>query len=129
MIVLDTHVWLWWIGEESNRLRSEWRELIEGSERVAIAGISLFEVAWLSEHNRIALSEDADSWMEKATSGSGIDVLALSPRIAYRSVTLPWHHKDPQDRIIIATALEWDAKLISADKSFELYTELGNSLA
>ena len=106
----------------------DWRERIESADRVGIAGISLFEVARLSEHNRITLSEKADGWMEKATGGSGIEVLPLSPRMAHRSVALPWHHKDPQDRIIIATALVWDAHLMSADTTFRLYAELQSKL-
>jgi len=52
----------------------------------------------------------------------------ITPRIAGLAVELVEHHRDPQDRLIIATALSYDATLISADTRFPLYTELNGRL-
>jgi PIN domain nuclease of toxin-antitoxin system len=128
MIVLDTHIWLWWINNDNQNLKPEWMDRIQGSEDVGISAISCFEVAWLERHQRIALPCPRQEWFEKALSGSGITLLPISPEIASLAVDLPENHRDPQDRIIIATALAYEGTLISADGKFPLYSELAGRL-
>lgn len=128
MIILDTHVWLRWIQKDHTLLKSHLVEEIADSERVGVSAISCFEVAWLAQHARIQLPEPLDSWFEKALAGSSIDLIALTPQIARIAVQLPEYHRDPQDRLIIATALAHDAMLISADEKFPLYNELQGRL-
>ena len=86
--------------------------------------ISCFEVAWLSQHRRITLHYKINDWFGKALAGSGVEILPITPEIATKAVQLPEHHSDPQDRIIIATAISSNAKLMSMDKKFKLYEEL-----
>lgn len=128
MIILDTHVWLWWVNQDLNLLKPTWLEHIEQAEQVGVSAISLFEVAWLEQHNRIQLPCDRLTWFTKALSGSGIQLIPISPEIADQAVSLYEHHSDPQDRIIIATALIHNALLLSADGKFKLYTELSEKL-
>ncbi|MFZ2406868.1 MAG: type II toxin-antitoxin system VapC family toxin [Methylobacter sp.] len=101
---------------------------IQSSEEVGVSAISCFEVAWLERHNRIALPCPRQEWLEKALAGSGISLLPISPIVASIAVDLPEHHRDPQDRIIIATALAYEGTLISADGKFPLYAELTDRL-
>lgn len=128
MIVLDTHVWLWWVNQDNQQLKPEWLVRIEGPEDVGVSAISCFEVAWLERHGRIALPCPRQEWFEKALTGSDVTLLPVSPNIASLAVDLPEHHRDPQDRIIIATALAYDGTLISTDAKFLLYTELTGRL-
>ena len=128
MIVLDTHVWLWWINEEVTKLGLSRKEQIETSDTVAVSAISCFEVAWLEGHGRIALPVDRMIWFERALDGSGIFLLPITPQIASIAVDLPEHHRDPQDRLIIATAIVHDAYLMSVDSQFPRYGELANRL-
>ncbi len=128
MIVLDTHIWLWWINRDQTRLKPAWSSRIESDEPVGISAISCFEVAWLAHHGRIELPKDEDAWFEKALGGSGIALLPMTPAIARTAVQLPEHHRDSQDRLIIATALAHKATLISADEKFPLYSELAGAL-
>ncbi|MDA8413566.1 MAG: PIN domain-containing protein, partial [Desulfobacteraceae bacterium] len=58
----------------------------------------------------------------------GISLLPITPAIASRAVALPEHHSDPQDRIIIASAIEHNAKLMSNDRKFPLYLDLEGRL-
>ncbi|OAD20256.1 protein containing PilT protein [Candidatus Thiomargarita nelsonii] len=111
MIVLDTHVWLWWINQNP-KLKTTWLEHIELADQVGVSAISLFEVSWLDRHNRIQLPDPRNEWFDKAS----------------QAVDLQEHHSDPQDRIIIATALIHNALLLSADGKFKLYTELEDKL-
>lgn len=128
MIVLDTHIWLWWVNEDISALEPARVEQIEHGDIVAVSAISCFEVAWLAHHGRIVLPCDKEEWFEKALDGSGIVLLPVTPKIAALAVELPEHHSDPQDRIIIATALAHDAKLISLDRKFPMYAELAGRL-
>lgn len=63
-------------------------------------------------------------WLEEALQPSGISLLPLTPVIAYKAVNLSDVHRDPFDRIIIATAIELGAKLASVDGLFRRYPEL-----
>ncbi len=127
MIVLDTHIWLWWL-QQSPKLKPDWQDLIDTEERVGVSAISCFEVAWLVRHDRIRLTQPLELWFEMALEGSAIELLPITPLIAQRSVALPEHHRDPQDRLIIATALQHRARLISADEKFSMYDELDGDL-
>jgi PIN domain nuclease of toxin-antitoxin system len=127
MIVLDTHIWLWWINQTS-KLKTLWLDHIEPAEQVSVSAISLFEVSWLSRHNRIELPCPRHEWFDKALAGSDVQLIPITPEIASQAVDLPEHHSDPQDRIIIATALIHKALLLSADSKFKLYTELEEKL-
>jgi PIN domain nuclease of toxin-antitoxin system len=65
-----------------------------------------------------------DEWFLAVFSEIGIICLPVSSEIARLAASLPEHHKDPQDRLIIATAIIHGSKLISADKQFSLYDEI-----
>jgi PIN domain nuclease of toxin-antitoxin system len=128
MIVLDTHIWLWWVNADTELLAPARAKQIEQCDLVAVSAISCFEVAWLTHHGRIVLPCAKEQWFEKALEGSGIRLLPITPKIADIAVELPEHHSDPQDRIIIATALSHDAKLMSSDRKFPQYSELAQRL-
>lgn len=128
MIVLDTHLWLWWINQDQAHLKPAWTTRIASDELVGISAISCFEIAWLTQHGRIELPIAVDDWFDKALDGSGILLLPITPGIARIAVQLTEHHRDPQDRLIIATALAHNATLISVDEKFPLYAELAGSL-
>jgi len=128
MIILDTHIWLWWVNESIDLIGQARNDLIQSADIVAVSAISCFEVAWLDAHGRIELPHSRTIWFEKALEGSDINLLPITPAIASIAVDLPEHHSDPQDRIIIATTLNHDAKLMSADGKFSQYKELTNRL-
>lgn len=128
MIILDTHIWIWWINNDFEFLDSSRQKRIASAEMVAVSAISCFEVAWLERHRRISLPCQPEEWFEKALYRSGITLLPITPAIATRAVDLQEHHSDPQDRIIIATAIEHKAKLMSDDGKFIKYAELEGCL-
>lgn len=128
MIVLDTHIWLWWVNQDIEKLSPARMKQIELSELVAVSAISCFEVAWLARHDRIVLPCHVEVWFEKALTGSGVSLLPITPVIAAMAVALPEHHSDPQDRMIIATALVHDANLMSSDRKLPTYADLAGRL-
>ena len=127
MIILDTHIWLWWLNSNETINKNQ-LEQIENASKVGISAISLFEVSWLERHNRINLPCPKKEWFEKALTGSNIELMPITSEIACLATDLTEHHSDPQDRIIIATSVIHDAFLISSDGKFKLYEELEGKL-
>lgn len=117
MIVLDTHIRVWWVhgDEHLNKQQSGW--LQENEEQgLGVSIISCWEVAKLVEHNRLALPCSVTEWFDQALNYPGINLLELTPRIVVESTQLPKDfHKDPADQLIVATARVLDCPLLTAD--------------
>ena len=128
MIVLDTHIWYWWINGDHGRLSSAQSDAVRVAGRVGVSAVSCFEMAQAVRRGRIELAVPLREWFVKALDGSRIEVLPLNPAISARAVELTDRHRDPFDRFIIATALEFDARLASADGQFRAYPELAERL-
>ncbi len=128
MIILDTHIWHWWTNQVPGKLPTRVIDCIETADDVAVSTISCFEMAWLVRHGRIELDRSIDDWFAEVNASQSIGYIPVSADIARRAVSLPEHHRDPQDRLIIATALEADAQLISFDAAFASYAELAGRL-
>jgi PIN domain nuclease of toxin-antitoxin system len=128
IVLLDTHIWVWWINEEQQKLSATQIEMIEESEQVAISVVSCFEVAQIVKKGRLILPVTTREWIEQALVPAGIEVLPLSPEISCQAVDLTDIHKDPFDRLIIATALDYQCRLIIVDSNFPSYPELNGKL-
>jgi PIN domain nuclease of toxin-antitoxin system len=116
VIVLDTHAWIWWATDD-RRLSAAARRRIEASSRVGVSSISAWELAMLVERGRLKLDRDVLTWVLAALDLPKAELLELTPAIAVRSA-LPGDgfHGDPADRIIVATALEHRAPLVTRDE-------------
>ena len=123
MIILDTHVWVWW-AHASERLTSPQARIIQASETdvIGVSVISVWEIAKLVEYDRLELPCPLREWFDKALSYPGIRVVELTPEIAIRSTELPGEfHRDPADQIIVATARVYDCPLITSDDKILKY--------
>ena len=104
MIVLDTHVWVWWVQGEP-RLPRVAAERIEQEEAtgIGVSAISCWEIAKLVEHDRLALPLPVEEWLTTALSYPGMELVPITPRIAVESTQLPGDfHSDPADQLIVA---------------------------
>ncbi|MCI0666875.1 MAG: PIN domain-containing protein [Methylococcaceae bacterium] len=128
VIVLDTHIWFWWITQDVQRFPKRWPEIIETAEQVAVSPVSCYEIALAHRRGNIMLPCEARDWLHQALAPSGIELFPITAAIAARAVNLSPIHKDPFDRLIIATALEHQALLASVDGLFMRYTELQSLL-
>ncbi len=127
MIVLDTHVWVWWVAVPE-QLSAPAREVIDQAmERgeICISSISSWEIALLVRKGRLELTIPVDDWIAKSEALPFIQFVPLDNRIAFRSNDLPGDlHEDPADRIIVATALTLGAPLVSRDSKIRDYPHL-----
>ena len=123
MIVLDTHVW-WWSISEPAQLSRKARQLITKipPEQRAIASISIWEFAMMVTRGRIEMTISPDEWLDYAINKTGLMILELNSKIALESCNLPGNfHKDPADRIIVATARVSRSQLITKDQKIIEY--------
>ncbi|MEA5487202.1 MULTISPECIES: type II toxin-antitoxin system VapC family toxin [Pseudanabaena] len=127
IIVLDTHIWLWLINSNFDQFPSSWLERFE-AEILAVSPLSCYEIALAQSRGRLELTCSSREWFSRALAPAKIELLPLTPEITTRAVNLMPIHKDPFDRLIIATALEYGAKLASVDSLFSKYPELENYL-
>ena len=126
MIVLDTHIWVWWVhGDE--RLSPTQLEFIQDNEAgiIGISAISLWEIAKLVEHGKLELQIPLEKWFTQALNYPGVQIIELTPEIATESTCLPGEfHRDPADQIIVATARELGATVVSADEPISGYAHV-----
>lgn len=119
MIVLDTHVLLWWLSNPE-KLSSKAAEVIEKSmndRAIYVSSISAWEIVMLSSRGRLELTIDAYDWVASAESLPFVYFVPVNNRIAMKSVRLPdFAYSDPADRIIIATAMSLRATLVTKDR-------------
>ncbi|MBD2181503.1 type II toxin-antitoxin system VapC family toxin [Planktothrix sp. FACHB-1355] len=123
MIVLDTHIWVWWIHSDARLTEDHlgWINEYE-ADGLGISIISCWEVAKLVEYNRLRLPCSIEEWFEQALAYPGICLLDLTWRIALDSTQLPGSfHRDPADQIIVATARSYDCSLLTADEKILNY--------
>ena len=92
-----------------------------------IAAISLWEIALLASRGRIILGKSIGSWLEEALADPGPAIDPLSPQIAVEACSLPEaFHRDPADRMIVATARVTNAVLMTRDRQILDYAARGH---
>ena len=121
MIVLDTHVWIWWV-DNNPRLKSSVRDRIDLEDDVRVSAISLLEIATAVSLGRLVLKPSVEQWIEVAQTAQQIRLEPLSAKQCLDSVSLPGEfHRDPADRLIVALARILGAELITADHRILAY--------
>ncbi len=117
--LLDTHILLWWLGENS-RLSPEQRQALEKANEenpLLVSDITLWEIATLASLGRIKLHLPLREWLEQAAAPPLVRLLPITPAVAAEVAALPdSFHRDPADRVLVATARVFGATLITRDR-------------
>jgi len=125
--LLDTHTWIWWHMNPS-KLSKKVKQLMSKTEKydeLLLSAISPWEFCKLLEKNKIGISCNPEDWLITALNMPKFRLVALSPSIAYRSTVLPQpFHSDPGDQIIVATAREENAIILTKDKRIQNYNHV-----
>ncbi len=120
-IILDTHVWIWAVEGLTENLDPKAVTAIERAAKastLAVSAISVWELAMLVKRGRLTLATAVSSWVEASLRPPGVQIIPVGTALALDSVQLPDfdYHKDPADRLIVATARR-HGTLLTCDES------------
>jgi PIN domain nuclease of toxin-antitoxin system len=119
VIVIDTHVLLWWVAGEARQLSPAATKAIEAEldgGTIFVSSASSWEIAILASRRRIGLSSDVSEWLKSVGEIEAAQFVPIDNEIAVKSTQLGEEfHKDPADRWIVATSQKLGAPLVTAD--------------
>ena len=119
-LLLDTCALLW-LASGDQALSENALSMIENAQVLYVSAVSAWEIAIKSSKGKIQLPLSPREWFNAVIKLYDIDVLKLTADEMLKSAELPWLHKDPADRFIIATALKNDFMVVTADSNFGKY--------
>jgi PIN domain nuclease of toxin-antitoxin system len=130
VILLDTHVLIWWVNGDVERLSATAVAAIDqassGREKeLLVSAISYWEVAMLVSRGRLALGMDGERWLALVQSIPAVALLPLEPAVAIAATRLPEpFYPDPADRFLVAQARALGVPLVTADAKIRAYPHL-----
>lgn len=120
-LLLDTHAFLWFVGGDSS-LSSSAREAIEDTANSCFVSMaSAWELSIKSSLGKIEFSEPFESFLPEQLRLNGFDLFNIDWRHVAQVHSLPYHHRDPFDRLIISQALVEDMPIVGKDPTFDPY--------
>jgi PIN domain nuclease of toxin-antitoxin system len=122
-LLLDTHAFLWWVFADA-RLSARARAAIEdagGGERTVVSAVVAFEIATKHALGKLPGAAAVARDVAGAVEAAGFGTLPVALGHAEAAGRLPFHHKDPFDRLLAAQALLGELTLVSADPAFDPY--------
>jgi len=128
LILLDIHVLICWINGDLARLSPQARKALDsaGPGDLALSSISVWKIAMLVEYGRLALTIHIRQWIARIRQVAAIKFIPVDNDVAIESITLPVQfHKDPADRIIVATARHLGIPILTADEKILTYGHVG----
>ena len=117
-VLLDTHAFAWVLRNDPS-LSKDAREMIAAADAVFVSAVTVYEIGQKVRLGRWPEMAPYAEELPQRASAAGILDAPLTPVIALRASLLDWHHRDPFDRIIAATAEAMDARLVSRDPAFD----------
>lgn len=122
--LLDTHTWVWWNmrPEQLSKQVMDTITDIKGYDELLLSAISPWEFFRLVEKKRLGIGCDPEEWMDIAFQMPKLRLVPITPKIAFKSCSLPQpFYDDPADQMIVATAREENATILSRDEKIQNY--------
>jgi PIN domain nuclease of toxin-antitoxin system len=120
-MLVDTHTLFWSVDDPSKLSAVAMRALQDPSNNRLLSAATIWELAIKLGQGKITLSMPYRKWMEKAIADLALDILPVTVDYADKQSSLPPHHKDPFDRLMIAQALVDGVPIVSIDAAFDAY--------
>ena len=121
-LLLDTHSFLWFIAG-STKLSARARSLIEDTSNESLLSVaSLWEMAIKVSLNKLSLARPFETLIPDQLTINAVDLMGITINHATAIATLPFHHRDPFDRLLVAQALVEGMPFVSADTAFDAYS-------
>ncbi|MCH7224777.1 type II toxin-antitoxin system VapC family toxin [Haloferula sp. A504] len=119
-LLLDTCA-LIWLATGSRKLSADAKKRINAAPQVFVSAITAWEISLKSERGDLTLPEEMEQWFPKVLLQHDLVLADLTPEILIAANRLPWHHRDPADRFILATAQLRRLTIVTGDKRFKAY--------
>lgn len=116
-LLLDTHAALWWLADDARLGRDADRELSDGTNRVLLSAAVIWEVAIKRSLGKLQAPAD----LTQTLLGAGVQPLPVTLDHAAGVEALPWHHRDPFDRVLVSQAVTEGAAIVSQDDRLRAY--------
>jgi PIN domain nuclease of toxin-antitoxin system len=120
-VLLDTHAWLWWLTEPERLPRKASRILGRGENEILLSVASSWEIAIKFALGKLKLPEPPERFVPARLMRDGIKTLHIEHRHALHVASLPLHHHDPFDRLLIAQGQVEGLPIVTADHKFKPY--------
>ena len=120
-LLLDTHTFLWFIWADS-QLSEHAREAIsQDSAQCVLSTASLWEICVKVSLGKLTVLQPFEKLVEEHVLANGIEIISMNATHLDVMVDLPFHHRDPFDRLILAQAIQEQATIVSKDSKLKLY--------
>lgn len=119
--LLDTHTFLWFIND-SQELKETIKKLLESNIDLWLSIVSLWEIAIKKSLRKLELPDSYEKFISNQLAINDIEILPITLKHLSRIINLPFHHKDPFDRLLIAQAIIEEVPIISKDQIFDSYS-------
>jgi PIN domain nuclease of toxin-antitoxin system len=120
-VLLDTQCWIW-MTKDATRFNAKARTLIESGETVLyLSAASAWEIAIKHALGKLTLPEPPSTFVPRRMATLGVRPLAIEPEHALRVGSLPRHHADPFDRLLVAQAQMEDLSILTGDRVLHAY--------
>jgi PIN domain nuclease of toxin-antitoxin system len=120
-LLLDTHTLLWFVWAEPQLSPTAKAAILDDANSVFVSVASLWELAIKVNIGKLSLDIPLNDFLHEAVDANGFEVLPIERSHLAAIVTLPLHHRDPFDRLLIAQSLTTAMPLITADAAFDAY--------
>ena len=120
-LLLDTHSFLWFLLDDPKLSQTAKRSIADPDNDIDISPASYWEIAIKISLNKYSLPEPYEPFMERELATNQFRILPIAPKHAAALTSLPFHHRDPFDRLIIAQAMVEQIPVISGDEAFAAY--------
>jgi len=120
-VLLDTHTWYWYVEGDSQLSATAQKVIQDASNEILISPASHWEIAIKVSLGKWVLGGSFSEFIESGMKKYGFQVLPIEPSHTAVIVGLPFHHKDPFDRMLVAQAMAEGIPLVSSDSALDAY--------
>ncbi len=120
-LLLDTHAFLWWVGASQELSRKARSAVGSARNECFVSVASAWELAIKVSLGKLRIEGALDRFVPEQLAVNGFQALTIDLRHTARVASLPFHHRDPFDRLLVAQALEDELSVVSADPVFAKY--------
>jgi PIN domain nuclease of toxin-antitoxin system len=120
-VLTDSHALIWYVDQPHQLSPAALTALVDPANDLLLSAATVWEVSIKVSLGKLTLSGPFDAWMTQAAAGLGLTLLPITITYADAQSKLPWHHRDPFDRLLVAQSLTELVPVVSADPVLDRY--------